>query len=76
MSGLVKNLFILFASGFCVAFGSKLGEYLTRELTAAKQAQSGGPTGSPARELCPKCGQSLLRFAQTLYCSRCGHREP
>ena len=72
---LAKNLLVWFVSGLCVATGSKLGEYFAKELTTGRPNPSGPFPGFEARELCPQCGRSLMRFAKTLYCPQCGYRE-
>ena len=71
-----KDSVKIFATGLLWATGVKIGEFLAARLTALTQnAPTSGFTGHHARELCPHCGRSLIRYSKTLYCARCGYRE-
>jgi hypothetical protein len=70
-----KQVLLWFASGLFIAAGSKVAEYLATQLSATRARGGSQSFGSASLALCPTCGRNLRRFAKSLYCAQCGHRE-
>lgn len=74
--GIGKQLLTWFASGLFIACGSKFAEYLATRVSQSRQRRNSTEmAGHDSMALCPQCGRNLRRFAKTLYCGQCGHRE-
>lgn len=71
-----KQVLLWFASGLVIACGSKFAEFLATQISQSRNRRAGNEmAGSDSLALCPACGRNMRRFAKTLYCAQCGHRE-
>jgi hypothetical protein len=70
-----KQLLVGFLSGLCMAAGAELGKYFVAQLVKPRPKGDQNFPGTPSSTLCPKCGRSMARYTNALFCPQCGHRE-